>query len=35
VETAPPRLGEHTAEILGRLGCSASDLAALKQAGVV
>jgi crotonobetainyl-CoA:carnitine CoA-transferase CaiB-like acyl-CoA transferase len=35
VEAPPPRLGEHTAEVLGRLGYSASDLAALKQAGVV
>jgi crotonobetainyl-CoA:carnitine CoA-transferase CaiB-like acyl-CoA transferase len=35
VEAPPPRLGEHTAEVLGRLGYSTSDLAALKQAGVV
>jgi crotonobetainyl-CoA:carnitine CoA-transferase CaiB-like acyl-CoA transferase len=35
VEAPPPRLGEHTAEVLGRLGYSASDLAVLKQAGVV
>jgi crotonobetainyl-CoA:carnitine CoA-transferase CaiB-like acyl-CoA transferase len=35
VEAPPPRLGEHTAEVLGRIGYSGSDLAALKQAGVV
>ena len=35
VEAPPPRLGEHTAEVLGRLGYSPADLAALKQAGVV
>ena len=35
VENPPPRLGEHTAEILGRLGYSESDLAKLKQDGVV
>ena len=35
VETPPPRLGEHTAEILARLGYSESDLASLKQSGVI
>jgi crotonobetainyl-CoA:carnitine CoA-transferase CaiB-like acyl-CoA transferase len=35
VEAPPPRLGAHTAEILGRLGCSESDLANLKQSGAI
>jgi crotonobetainyl-CoA:carnitine CoA-transferase CaiB-like acyl-CoA transferase len=35
VETPPPRLGEHTAEILGRIGYSDSDLTNLKQNGVI
>ena len=35
VETAPPRLGAHTAEILGRLGYAEGDLARLKQSGVI
>jgi crotonobetainyl-CoA:carnitine CoA-transferase CaiB-like acyl-CoA transferase len=33
---APPHLGEHTDEILsGRLGCTASELAAWRQGGVI
>ena len=35
IETPPPRLGEHTAEILGRIGYSDSDLANLKRDGVI
>lgn len=35
IETPPPRLGEHTAEVLGRLGYSESDLTNLKQNGVI
>lgn len=35
VETPPPRLGAHTAEVLGLLGYSESELANLKQSGVI
>ncbi len=35
IETPPPRLGEHTAEILDRLGYSGTDLANLKENGVI
>lgn len=35
IETPPPRLGEHTAEVLGRIGYSESDLTNLKQNGVI
>jgi crotonobetainyl-CoA:carnitine CoA-transferase CaiB-like acyl-CoA transferase len=35
IETPPPRLGAHTAEVLGRLGYSESDVAALKANGVI
>jgi crotonobetainyl-CoA:carnitine CoA-transferase CaiB-like acyl-CoA transferase len=35
VETPPPRLGEHTAKVLGRIGYSESDLMDLKQYGVI
>jgi crotonobetainyl-CoA:carnitine CoA-transferase CaiB-like acyl-CoA transferase len=35
IETPPPRLGEHTAEVLGRLGYSESDLTNLKRDGVI
>src|SRR5512140_526041 len=35
IETAPPRLGEHTAEVLGRLGYSEADLARLRRDGVL
>ena len=35
VRAAAPKLGQHNAEIYGRLGYSASDIAALKAKGVV
>jgi crotonobetainyl-CoA:carnitine CoA-transferase CaiB-like acyl-CoA transferase len=35
LETAPPRLSQHTAEILGTLGYSEADIQALKEKGVV
>jgi crotonobetainyl-CoA:carnitine CoA-transferase CaiB-like acyl-CoA transferase len=35
VRTVAPKLGEHNAEILGRLGVTAADLAALREKGVV
>jgi crotonobetainyl-CoA:carnitine CoA-transferase CaiB-like acyl-CoA transferase len=35
LKTASPDAGEHTDAILGELGCSAGDIAALKQKGVV
>ena len=35
VRAVAPKLGEHNAETYGRLGCSATDLAALKAKGVV
>ena len=35
IETPPPRLGAHTAEVLGRIGYSESDLASLKQSDVI
>ena len=35
IKTPPPRLGEHTAELLAGLGYSREDVAALKAKGVV
>ncbi len=35
VEAPPPRLGAHTAEVLGRLGYSGPELEQLKQSGAV
>jgi formyl-CoA transferase len=35
VEWVGPKLGEHTDEVLGRLGYSAADIAALRSRGVV
>jgi crotonobetainyl-CoA:carnitine CoA-transferase CaiB-like acyl-CoA transferase len=35
VRTVAPKLGEHNAEVYGRLGYSAADLAALKAKSVV
>jgi formyl-CoA transferase len=35
IKSPPPKLGEHTAELLGGLGYSREDLAALKEKGVV
>jgi crotonobetainyl-CoA:carnitine CoA-transferase CaiB-like acyl-CoA transferase len=35
VRAAAPKLGEHNAEIYGRLGYSAVDLEALREHGVL
>ncbi len=35
IETPPPRLGEHNAEVLATLGYGADDVAALKNEGVI
>ena len=35
VRRPPPLLGEHTDEVLGELGYSAADIAALHDGGVV
>jgi crotonobetainyl-CoA:carnitine CoA-transferase CaiB-like acyl-CoA transferase len=35
IETPPPRLGEHNAEVLGGLGIGAEELAALRKEGVI
>jgi crotonobetainyl-CoA:carnitine CoA-transferase CaiB-like acyl-CoA transferase len=35
IETPPPRLGEHNADVLASLGYSAADIAALHEEGVV
>ncbi|HXY19577.1 MAG TPA: CaiB/BaiF CoA-transferase family protein [Gemmatimonadales bacterium] len=35
VETPPPRLSEHTAAILGKLGYSPEDIARLRERGIV
>ena len=35
VQRPPPTLGEHTDEVLGELGYSATDIAAMREAGVV
>jgi crotonobetainyl-CoA:carnitine CoA-transferase CaiB-like acyl-CoA transferase len=35
IRRPPPRLGEHTDEILGEIGVSVSDIAALRAAGAV
>ena len=35
IETPPPRLGEHNAEVLERLGYSAAAIAALRSEGVI
>jgi crotonobetainyl-CoA:carnitine CoA-transferase CaiB-like acyl-CoA transferase len=34
-QSGPPRLGQHTGEVLGRLGLSAGDIQALRGAGVL
>ena len=35
IETAPPRLGQHTDEVLGSLGYSAADIAGLREEGAI
>ena len=35
LKTAPPRLSEHTDEVLGELGCSGEEIAQLRQEGVI
>ncbi|MGH2489061.1 MAG: CoA transferase, partial [Candidatus Limnocylindria bacterium] len=35
IRRAPPLLGEHTDQILGEIGMSRSEIAALRAAGVV
>ena len=35
IKSPPPKLGEHTAELLGCIGYSKEDVAALKQKGIV
>jgi formyl-CoA transferase len=35
IRTAPPRLGEHTDEVLGELGLSAQAIDQLRRRGVV
>jgi crotonobetainyl-CoA:carnitine CoA-transferase CaiB-like acyl-CoA transferase len=35
IETPPPRLGEHNAEVFGALGYSAADIAVLRNEGVI
>jgi crotonobetainyl-CoA:carnitine CoA-transferase CaiB-like acyl-CoA transferase len=35
IETPPPRLGEHTGEVLGGLGIAAAAIVALRNEGVI
>ena len=35
IETPPPRLGEHTSEVLGGLGIAAAAIVALRNEGVI
>ena len=35
IRRAPPFLGEHTDAVLGELGKSAADIAALREAGTI
>jgi len=35
IETPPPRLGQHTDEVLASLGYSKADIAALRAEGVI
>ena len=35
VRRPPPTLGEHTDEVLGELGYTAADIAAMREAGVI
>ena len=35
IETPPPRLGQHTDEVLASLGYSSADIAALRAEGAI
>jgi formyl-CoA transferase len=35
VDAPPPRLGEHTEQVLGELGYGAADIARFRAAGVI
>ena len=35
IETPPPRLGEHNAQVLGELGYGAAEIETLRKEGVI